>query len=149
MRLWRTTKHSCWIRRSDHPSRPRAKTSCFFSSFKTLAISPMATSLRGSQCTGRYFRWPFSGDTHWPVFWMIAPELRGPSRCCCACKISERATHSRRRPPTTPLWRLTTALTFTNGVTLTVAGGANDQCERYDADHHKDRHQQSRLITLY
>src|SRR5664280_1864492 len=28
---------ACWIRRSDHPSRPRAKTCCFFSSFKTLA----------------------------------------------------------------------------------------------------------------
>ncbi len=43
---------ACWIRRSDHPSRPRAKTSYFLSSFKTLAISPEATSLRGSD-TGK------------------------------------------------------------------------------------------------
>src|ERR1035437_5894758 len=27
---------ACWMRRSDQPSRPRAKTCCFFSSFKTL-----------------------------------------------------------------------------------------------------------------
>src|ERR1019366_5516697 len=29
---------ACWMRRSDQPSRPRAKTCCFFSSFKTLAM---------------------------------------------------------------------------------------------------------------
>src|SRR5271166_1153318 len=43
----------CWILRSDHPSRPRAKTCCFFSSFKTLAMPTEPTSLRGIQCPGR------------------------------------------------------------------------------------------------
>src|ERR1017187_5754341 len=37
---------ACWIRRSDHPSRPRAKTCCFFFSFKTLAMPTEPTSLR-------------------------------------------------------------------------------------------------------
>src|SRR4051812_49076190 len=41
------------MRRSDQPSRPRAKTCCFFSSFKTLAMPPEPTSLRGIQCPGR------------------------------------------------------------------------------------------------
>src|SRR5664279_1308546 len=48
----------CWIRRSDHPSRPRAKTCCFFSSFKTLAMPTEPTSLRRRQCPRRYSRWP-------------------------------------------------------------------------------------------
>src|SRR5271157_3367440 len=48
----------CWIRRSDHPSRPRAKTCCFFSSFKTLAMPTEPTSLRRRQCPRRCFRWP-------------------------------------------------------------------------------------------
>src|SRR5271155_2348147 len=34
------------MRRSDHPSRPRAMTCCFFSSFKTLAMPTEPTSLR-------------------------------------------------------------------------------------------------------
>src|SRR5450759_4450012 len=58
---------ACWIRRSDHPSRPRAKTCCFFSSFKTLAMSTEATSLRRSQCPDMATVGRFSGDTHWPV----------------------------------------------------------------------------------
>jgi hypothetical protein len=37
---------ACWMRRSDHPSRPRAKTCCFFASFKTLAMPTEPTSLR-------------------------------------------------------------------------------------------------------
>ena len=49
---------ACWMRRSDQPSRPRAKTCCFFSSFKTLAMPTEPTSLRGIQCPGRYSRWP-------------------------------------------------------------------------------------------
>ncbi len=49
---------ACWMRRSDQPSRPRAKTCCFFSSFKTLAMPTEPTSLRGNQCPGRYSRWP-------------------------------------------------------------------------------------------
>src|SRR5271157_3084341 len=48
----------CWIRRSDHPSRPRATTCCFFSSFKTLAMPTEPTSLRRRQCPRRCFRWP-------------------------------------------------------------------------------------------
>jgi hypothetical protein len=51
---------ACWIRRSDHPSRPRAKTCCFFSSFKALAMPTEPTSLRGNQCPER--------RSHWPVF---------------------------------------------------------------------------------
>src|SRR5438876_9371386 len=46
------------MRRSDQPSRPRAKTCCFFSSFKTLAMPMEATSLRGCQCPRRRSRWP-------------------------------------------------------------------------------------------
>ena len=34
-----------WIRRSDHPNRPKAMTCCFFSSFKTLLTSTEATAL--------------------------------------------------------------------------------------------------------
>src|ERR1035437_4975726 len=48
----------CWIRRSDHPSRPRATTCCFFSSFKTLAMPTELTSLRRRQCPRRCSRWP-------------------------------------------------------------------------------------------
>ena len=40
----RRMRVACWICRSDHPSRPRAKTCCFFSSFKTLAMPMEATS---------------------------------------------------------------------------------------------------------
>src|SRR5271165_5250093 len=54
----RRTWVACWMRRSDQPSRPRAKTCCFFSSFKTLAMPTEPTSLRGIQCPGRYSRWP-------------------------------------------------------------------------------------------
>src|SRR5271167_2135947 len=48
----RRTPVTCWMRRSDHPSRPRAKTCCFFSSFKTLAMPTEATDLRRRQCPG-------------------------------------------------------------------------------------------------
>jgi hypothetical protein len=58
---------ACWMRRSDQPSRPSAKTCCFFSSFKTLAMPTEPTSLRGIQCPGRYSRCRFSGDNQWPV----------------------------------------------------------------------------------
>ena len=54
----RRMRVACWICRSGQPSRPRAKTCCFFSSFKTLAMPTEATSLCGSQCPGRYSRWP-------------------------------------------------------------------------------------------
>jgi len=54
----RRTWVACWMRRSDQPSRPRAKTCCFFSSFKTLAMPTEPTSLRRIQCPGRYSRWP-------------------------------------------------------------------------------------------
>src|SRR5438445_11282239 len=37
------------MRRSGHPSRPRAITCCFFSSLKTLLIPPKATALRRNQ----------------------------------------------------------------------------------------------------
>src|ERR1039458_5516388 len=58
----RRIRVACWIRRSDHPSRPSAKTCCFFSSFKTLAMPTEPTSLRGNQCPGRRFHWPVLGD---------------------------------------------------------------------------------------
>src|SRR5258707_3242700 len=51
----RRTWVACWMRLSDQPSRPRAKICCFFSSFKTLAMPTVPTSLRGDQCPGRYF----------------------------------------------------------------------------------------------
>lgn len=54
----RRMRVACWIFRSGQPSRPSAKTCCFFSSFKTLAMPPEATGRRGSQCPGRYSRWP-------------------------------------------------------------------------------------------
>src|SRR6266487_1687253 len=54
----RRTWVACWMRRSDQPSRPRAKTCCFFSSFKTLAMPTEPTSLRGIQCPRRRSRWP-------------------------------------------------------------------------------------------
>jgi hypothetical protein len=47
-----------WICRSGHPSRPRAKTCCFFSSYKTFAMPSEVTSPRGCKCPGRYSRWP-------------------------------------------------------------------------------------------
>jgi hypothetical protein len=69
----RRTWVACWMRRSDQPSRPRAKTCCFFSSFKTLAMPTEPTSLRGIQASAG-FNVPdatlvgrFSGDNHWPV----------------------------------------------------------------------------------
>src|SRR5712691_3560397 len=37
------------MRRSGHPSRPRAMTCCFFASLKTLLISTKATALRRNQ----------------------------------------------------------------------------------------------------
>ena len=37
------------MRRSGHPSRPRAITCCFFSSLKTLLIPTKATALRRNQ----------------------------------------------------------------------------------------------------
>src|ERR1700722_16193961 len=66
---------ACWMRRSDQPSRPRAKTCCFFSSFKTLAMPTESTSLRGIQCPGRLlslagFQVIISGR-----FWVIAEVL--------------------------------------------------------------------------
>src|SRR5271155_915582 len=66
---------ACWMRRSDQPSRPRAKTCCFFSSFKTLAMPTEPTSLRGIQCPGRLlslagFQVIISGR-----FWVIAEGL--------------------------------------------------------------------------
>ena len=48
----RRTPVAPWIRRSVHPSRPKAITCCFFSSFKTLAISAEAIASRRSQCPG-------------------------------------------------------------------------------------------------
>jgi hypothetical protein len=41
----RRTPVSCSMRRSGHPSRPRAITGCFFASFQTLLISTKATWL--------------------------------------------------------------------------------------------------------
>src|ERR1017187_115965 len=49
---------ACWMRRSDQPSRPRAKTCCFFSSFKTLAMPTEPISLRRRQYPRRYSSWP-------------------------------------------------------------------------------------------
>src|SRR5215471_5906961 len=39
----RRTRVASWILRRDHPSRPRAMICCFFSSFKTFAMSREAT----------------------------------------------------------------------------------------------------------
>src|SRR3989442_1725263 len=56
------------MRRSDHPSRPKAMTCCFFSSFKTLLTSTEGIALASTQrpecwlIVGR-----FSGDYAWPV----------------------------------------------------------------------------------
>ncbi len=58
---------ACWMRRSDQPSRPRAKTCCFFSSFKTLAMPTEPTSLRGINVPDATLVGRFSGDNHWPV----------------------------------------------------------------------------------
>ena len=41
----RWTPVTRWIRRSDHPKRPKAMTCCFFSSFKTLLTSTEDTVL--------------------------------------------------------------------------------------------------------
>src|SRR5438105_3165578 len=40
----RRTRVAFWIFRRDHPSRPRAMICCFFSSFKTFAMSREATN---------------------------------------------------------------------------------------------------------
>src|SRR5258708_39408252 len=56
------------MRRSDHPSRPKATTCCFFSSFKTLLTTTEGIALASTQrpecwiIVGR-----FSGDYVWPV----------------------------------------------------------------------------------
>src|ERR1039458_7721726 len=56
------------MRRSDHPGRPKAKTCCFFSSFKTLAMPTEPTSLRaGINVPDATLVGRFSGDTHRPV----------------------------------------------------------------------------------
>jgi hypothetical protein len=47
-----------WICCSGQPSRPSAKTCCFFSSFKTLAMPTEVTSLHGCECPGCHSRWP-------------------------------------------------------------------------------------------
>ena len=59
---------ACWMHRSDQPSRPRATTRCFFSSFKTLAIADGAykasagVNVPDATPVGR-----FSDDTRWTV----------------------------------------------------------------------------------
>ena len=41
----RRTPVACWMRRSDHPSRPNAMTCCLFSSLKTLLTSSEGIAL--------------------------------------------------------------------------------------------------------
>ena len=93
----RRTLVACWMRRSDYPSRPRAKTCCFFSSFKTLAMpteayKPPPASMSQRRCS----RW--SGDTHWPVLGDRASSAQG--RICrpgsCGSCRSSRVSRSRR-----------------------------------------------------
>src|SRR5262245_40013319 len=59
---------SRWMRRSDHPNRPKALTCCFFDSFKTLLTSTEGTPSRQSQRPECWFIvGRFSGDYLWPV----------------------------------------------------------------------------------
>jgi transposase len=64
----RRTPVARWIRRSDHPSCPNARTCCFFCSLKTLLTATEHIPL-ASQSTS--WRRPtvgrFSGDHQWPV----------------------------------------------------------------------------------
>ena len=65
------------MRRSYEPSRPSARTCCFFSSFKTLAMPTEPTSLRGNQCPGRHFSLAGFQVILIGRFWVIA-EGPGP-----------------------------------------------------------------------
>ena len=48
-----------WIRRSDHPNRPKAMTCCFFSSFKTLLTSTEGIVLSSESTSWMMvYRWP-------------------------------------------------------------------------------------------
>src|SRR5215469_2834379 len=64
----RRTPVSCWIRRRDQPSFPKAITCCFLSSFKTLAILTEATELPTSvNVLDGFYMAGFQGDPIWPV----------------------------------------------------------------------------------
>src|SRR5260370_18068923 len=71
----RRTPVSCWIRRRDQPSFPKAITCCFLSSFKTLAILTEATELPASvNVLDGFYMAGFQGDPTWPVL----GDPRGP-----------------------------------------------------------------------
>src|SRR5579862_266811 len=64
----RRTPVACSIRRSDQPRRPKAKTCCFLSSLKTLAIAAEAiTPLAVVNVPEIISVGRFSGDHQWPV----------------------------------------------------------------------------------
>src|ERR1039457_1834044 len=81
---------ACWMRRSDQTSRPRAKTCCFFSSFKTLAMPTEPTSLRGIQCPGRLLSLAGFQVIITGRFWVIAEAFTvlgdaDVQRCVAVC----------------------------------------------------------------
>src|SRR4029453_10142744 len=65
----RRTPVACSMRRSGHPSRPRARTWCFFSSPKRLAIpaGEHSPGRRVNVLGCRYLTGRFSGVHDWPV----------------------------------------------------------------------------------
>jgi hypothetical protein len=71
------------MRRSGHPSRPRAITCCFFASFKTLLISTKATCLTPKSTSRASFSLAGFQVTHIGRFW-VTPEAPKPASTCCA-----------------------------------------------------------------
>src|SRR5690242_19727093 len=86
------------MRRSDHPSRPKPTTCCFFSSFKTLLTTTEGIALASTQrpecwiIVGR-----FSGDYVWPVL----GDHRGQTSDLFYQVISTRHSHKRSTVITT------------------------------------------------
>src|SRR5258708_14138677 len=64
------------MRRSGHPSRPRAITCCFFSSLKTLLIPTKATALRRNQRPRASFSLAGFQVTLIGRFWVTAEGIR-------------------------------------------------------------------------
>jgi len=67
----RRMRVTCWMRRSGHPSRPRAKTCCFFSSFKTLLMPRRLQAPAGVNVPGLFSLAAFQVITI-GRFWVIA-----------------------------------------------------------------------------
>src|SRR5258708_28870250 len=83
------------MRRSGHPSRPRAITCCFFSSLKTLLIPTKATALRRNQRPRASFSLAGFQVTLIGRFWVTAEADLIP--CCYFFEAFDSLGYLRRR----------------------------------------------------